>query len=154
VTARFNGGATNSVPATVYRVKESEDGKQTLLILKCGYMNSALSILRKVEFDVVTKSYTGLKISKEAVRFEKREKTVTDSEGNKKKVESQVEGVYVVYGSELRFKEIKQIYAADDYVICDNAPDENEIFDKSSVLKIYDEVVVKGRNLYDEKNVG
>ena len=56
-------------------------------------------------------------------------------------------GVYVVSGMQAKFVEIEIVYSNDNYMICKRN-------DADGSLKLYDRVVVKGRNLYDGKIVG
>lgn len=61
-----------------------------------------------------------------------------------------MQGVYVLHGSELIFKEISITYSASDYVLCNPAPAEKVLF-SGETLELYDQVVIKGDNLYDGK---
>ena len=57
--------------------------------------------------------------------------------------------MYIKYAKELLFKEISILYSASNYVICDPNP-ENLLTDYGNV-KLYDEVVIQGADLYDGK---
>ncbi len=59
-------------------------------------------------------------------------------------------GVYVLYGSEMNFKQISILYAEDDYVICDTNPDSDVLFNGETV-SLYDKVIVEGEGMYDGK---
>ena len=48
------------------------------------------------------------------------------------------------------FKEIVIKYSANDYVLCDSEPNDGVLF-SDETLQLYDQVVVKGDNLYDGK---
>ena len=73
-----------------------------------------------------------------------------DDNDNKHTEKKKVQGVYVLYGSEVQFKQISILYAEDDYVICDAAPDKDELFNGETV-SLYDKVILKGDDLYDGK---
>ena len=80
---------------------------------------------------VVNAVHSGLKVDKRALRV----------------VDSQT-GVYVISGITLDFVTVKVLYSNDDYMICEQTQSNDK------VLRLYDEVVVKGRKLYDGKIVG
>ena len=60
--------------------------------------------------------------------------------------------MYVLYGSEVQFKQISILYSTKDYVICDTSPKENVLFN-GETISLYDKVIVKGDDLYDGKVV-
>ena len=121
----------SSLSVTVKRINVSEELNEAVIVFSCQQMSSELATLRRGNMTVVSKTYSGLKVSRRALR-------VIDGES----------GVYVLSGRSVKFVPVNVIYRADDYVIC-----EQEV-SNSSVLRLYDDVVVKGRNLYDGKVVG
>ena len=121
----------SSLSVTVKRINVSEELNEAVIVFSCQQMSSELATLRRGNMTVVSKTYSGLKASRRALR-------VIDGES----------GVYVLSGRSVKFVPVNVIYRADDYVIC-----EQEV-SNSSVLRLYDDVVVKGRNLYDGKVVG
>ena len=121
----------SSLSVTVKKINISEGTNEAVIIFSCQQMSSELATLRRGNMTVVSKTYSGLKVSRRALR-------VIDGKS----------GVYVLSGRSVKFVPVNVVYRADDYVIC-----EQEV-SNSSVLRLYDEVVVKGRNLYDGKVVG
>lgn len=117
--------------AVVKKINVSNSGDSAVIIFSCNQMNGELASLRTVAMSVVTKEYSGLKVSRRALR-------VVDG----------VAGVYVVSGIELKFVPVNVIFKADDYIICEQKQSNTE-----RVLRLYDEVVVKGKKLYDGKIV-
>ena len=115
---------------TVAAVNKGEDGRAVVLF-SCKEMNTDLASMRTISLTVVDGVYEGLKVKKSALR-------VVDSE----------RGVFVVSGMELKFVKVKVIYSKDDadYAICEKSTDTDR-----TVLRLYDKVVVKGKNLYDGK---
>ena len=77
---------------------------------------------------VVKKEYSGLKVPRSALR-------VVDSK----------RGVYVLTGMQVKFVEVNVLFTYGDYMICEKQTSD------STVLRLYDEVIVKGKNLYDGK---
>ena len=95
-------------------------------------------------------TYTGLRVSKRAVHDDYVTKTTYDDNGKAHKEKKKVQGIYVLYGSEVQFKQISILYADEDYVICDTEPDPSLLFNGETV-SLYDKVIVKGDDLYDGK---
>ena len=116
------------LPVTVKKINISESTSKAVVIFACNEMNSELASMRSGPMSVVKNEYSGLKVSRKALR-------VVDT----------VKGVYVVNGMQLKFVPIEIIYSTDDFLICDKQSD------KENYLKLYDRVVVKGKNVYDGK---
>lgn len=121
----------SNLSVTVKRINVSENEDTAVVLFSCQQMSSELAYLRSCEMTVVSKTYSGLKVSRRALR-------VIDGKS----------GVYVLSGRSVKFVPVNVVHRADDYVICEQQ------VSNSSVLRLYDEVVVKGRNLYDGKIVG
>lgn len=111
----------------VKKINVSKDGANAVIIFSCNDMNAELASLRTASMTVVNKEYSGLYIPKKAQR-------VIDSE----------RGVYVLNGMQIEFKPIEIVYTGDNYIICKKS-------DEDGALRLYDQVVVKGKNLYDGK---
>ena len=123
-----------SSPTLLVSVKQiniSEENENAVIIFACNDMNSELATIRTAGMTVVDKEYSGLRVSKKALR-------VVDSQ----------KGVYVQTGMQIHFVPVEIIYREDDYILCEK---KNE---NGNFLKLYDKVVVKGKNLYDGKIVG
>lgn len=116
---------------TVECINMSEKNDSAVVVFSCQQLNSELSALRESEITVVNKVYKGLRLSKKDLR-------VVDG----------VTGVYTVSGLKLKFVPVNVIYSTEDFIICEQQRSE------STVLRLYDEVVVKGKGLYDGKIVG
>lgn len=78
------------------------------------------------------------------------EKTTYDDKGNEHKESKKVQGVYVLYGSEVQFKEISIVYAGNDYVLCDSSPTDGTLF-SGETISLYDQIITEGDDLYDGK---
>lgn len=120
-----------TLPVKVKQINISESSDSAVVIFSCQQMSSELASMRSGVMTVVSRTYEGLKIPRKSLR-------VVDGET----------GVYVVSGIVLKFVPVTVLYSADDYVICEQEQTTSE------VLRLYDEVVAKGRNLYDGKIVG
>ena len=116
------------LPVTVKKINISETSSSAVVLFACNEMNSELASMRSGPMTVVKKEYDGLKVSKNALR-------VVDSK----------RGVYVLTGMQVKFVEVNVLFSNDSYMICEKQSADD------SVLRLYDEVIVKGKNLYDGK---
>ncbi len=124
----------DTVQTTVYSLETVKDNK-TLVIFKCNLMNDNLASLRKVSGKVVINEHTGLKISRDAVRF--------DEEGNA--------GVYVRRANIVNFRSLNIIYSEESFVV---AADSEKFKSDYPHLKLYDEVIISGKELSNGMVIG
>ncbi len=117
------------LPVTLYKIGD-RTGDKTLLVLSCDLMNDSLADLRVEEVQIITEEYEGYKIPNSAIR------TVDG-----------VKGVYVVRGNLLGFRKVHIVYSTDSYTLVNNPEGD------SDYIKLYDKVVTKGVELYDNKLV-
>ncbi len=119
--------ASPKLSVTVKNINLSKDGTDAVIIFACSEMNSELATMRTGAMTVVKHEYSGLRIPKKALR-------VIDSKP----------GVFVVSGMQVKFKTVEIVYTADDYILCKKG-------EADGALRLYDQVVVKGKNLKDGK---
>ena len=119
------------LPVTVEKINISKNDAKAVIIFACNEMNTELASMRSGPMTVVSKTYSGLKVSRKALR----------------KLDSNKTGVYVISGMQAKFVEVEIIYSNDEFMICKKN-------DADGNLKLYDQVVVKGKNMYDGKIVG
>ena len=103
-------------------------GDMVLVILKASTIGKDSVSARVVESEILFSQYRGIKIPKSAIRIVNGEM-----------------GVYVKFSKLVQFKKIKPIYQDENYVVLPIDNDENNEVD------LYDEIIVKGVNLYDGK---
>lgn len=149
-TVLFSDASTESIPAAIKRIHQESRDSNALLILECNYMDSDLIESRQEPVEIGLGTYTGLRISKRAIHDDYVEKTIYDNSDNPKIEKKKVQGVYVLHGSEVQFKQIAIIYADDDYVLCNPDPEEGILFNGVTV-SLYDQVILEGDDLYDGK---
>ena len=131
LTVNTNVKTNSSLSVTVEKVNISSESDRAVIIMSCQEMSSALATMRTGAMTIVSGNFKGLKVPRKALR-------VVDN----------TTGVYILSGMELKFIPVNVLYNDGEQIIC-------ELENKTSgVLKLYDEVVVKGRNLYDGKIVG
>lgn len=133
----FNMEGCNDIPASIHRVIPDDSG-DAVIILKTNYINAVLITLRQTDVDINFKSYTGLRVSKQALRYD-----------------GQTEGVYVKNGNLINFKPIKRIYTGENFVLCTSPSlgEEEDIDTYIEPINQFDEVIVKGTDIYDGKIV-
>ena len=150
VTVLFSDASTENIPASIYRISQTDDSDEALVILQCNYMDSDLAEARQEPIEIGLGTYTGLRVSKKAIHDDYVENITYDDNDNKKVEKKKVQGVYVLYGSEIQFKEISILYSGNDYVICDPTPEDGVLFNGETV-SLYDQVILEGDDLYDGK---
>lgn len=130
LTVKTSIKSSPTLDVAVERINNSSDNKRAVIIFSCQKMNSELASMRKGTMTVVKNTYSGLKIPTKALR-----------------VQDGKTGVFVRSGQAIKFVTVNVIYRTDEYIICEQQTS-NE-----SVLRLYDDVVVKGKRLYDGKIV-
>ena len=124
------GLSEGELPVTVAAVNKGESGDEAVILFSCQYMSAELSTLRSPSFQIILKRFDGLRVRTEAIKVEDGQK-----------------GVYIVLGSTIRFVPVEILYNGNGYKVCRQTdPMENG-------LHLYDDIVVKGKNLYDGKPV-
>ena len=148
VYVNFPGKGIENIKMTIYDISPEKDDIITVT-LRCKLMNEELVSLRKEKAEIVIGRHNGLKINRKAIT----------------KNEEGLDGVYVLSGNLVEFSPIDIRYYGDDYVIADkyyayrkNEKGEDEIdYDKTDeyrAVKLYDNIIVKGKNLHDGKIIG
>ncbi|NLA76326.1 MAG: hypothetical protein GX851_00595 [Clostridiales bacterium] len=130
ITVDFPVSGIENLPVTVYKIGNNKDGYSSL-ILSCNMMNEELAVLRNEKARIVVNEYMGYKIPSSCIRM---------SDGEK--------GVYVMMGNVVKFRKINILYSTEEYCIVYNPDGAN------GYVKLYDEVVTEGTDLYDGKVIG
>lgn len=121
-----------------------------VVIFSGSTMDHALASVRSGTILIERSRYQGLQVNRNAVHIEKRSRTVQDEDGKSHTEQVEVQGVYVIFGEQIRFREISPIYWGEDIVICDSTATRTA---DVAMLKQYDQVISGGRNLYDGKSI-
>lgn len=118
----------DSVPATVYSCNKDGEGNMAV-VFRCDYMSVELSTIRKEAVQIQLVEHTGLKVPKRAIVIDK----------------DQQAGVYVRSGNVVSFRKIEQIYSEPaEYSVC-------AVVEEEGYLRMYDDIIVGGKDLYDGK---
>lgn len=129
----FNSAADEIVSAEVISNSFDASEETAVVVFESDILSERLVKLRQEEAYVVLQSYEGIKIPKSALHIVDDEK-----------------GVYVKYGQGMQFKLVDIIYENEEYFI--SASKESEL-NRSDYVRIYDDVIVKGADLYDGKQL-
>lgn len=121
----------NPVKTVVHTVKKFDS--QLLVIFRCNLMNEDLTELRKVNGKIILNEYTGLKVSRDAVRL--------DENGNS--------GAYVRIGNMVYFRSLNIVYSEDSFVIAVKPSADSGVKLDHTHLKLYDEIIISGKELSD-----
>ncbi len=120
--------STPELKVVLEKINTSSNENSAVMIFSCQQMNSELAAMRKGAFTIINSTYSGLKIPTKALR-----------------VQDGKTGVFVRSGMTVKFVGVNVIHRTDEYIIC-----EQEV-SNDTVLRLYDDVVVKGKRLYDGK---
>lgn len=119
LSIRFN--SSNKIyGVTVDSIKPIEGTDTSIIILSCNELDEAVLENRFDNAELIFDEYTGVKVPREAIRFQGEQK-----------------GAYVMLGQQIVFKKIDVIYEGDDYVLSKNTSDD-------SYLLLYDQILLEG----------
>lgn len=124
------------IPANLYDIFIDIDKKYSLGVFSLNAMTEKLACLRKSDVEIVLdREFEGFKVPKEALRV-----------NNKNEV-----GVYAVEGISLKFRLIDILSENPHFIICAAHP--KDMSKNRRYLKNFDKIIVKGRNLYENKPI-
>lgn len=139
----FPNSSGYDIKATVEKLTVRDDEEKSVLLLKSNSMNDSVVDLRQETPSIVFDTNKGIKVPKQAMRIQ----TVTETDENGKETQISQPGVYISMGQVVHFKKIDILYETDDYVI-------SAINSDSEYLQLYDEIILEGDDLYDNKPIG
>lgn len=116
-----------TIKAELESKKDLGDGR-SLIIFTNDILNSNFASNRVVQFKLIQGDYSGLRISRDALRFN----------------ENQEHGVYVRVGTQIFFRKIHIMYWEEEYVVVENTM-------ADGFISAYDNYIVQGKDLYDGK---
>lgn len=129
IKLNFPNSSVGEVKAVVESINNGEDGKSAVIFM-ANEMSEEIAHLRFENIQIVKDEYSGFRVSNEAIRV---------VEGQK--------GVYVISGNRVKFRKIDIAYSEEDYSVVKES-------DENGYLRIYDEIIIRGKDLYDGKVVG
>lgn len=154
VTIKCDNASRSEIDAQVY-YRGPINSDETVIILSSMIMDADIARLRIEDVEIIINETDGIRVNKSAVR-----------------IVNGHQGVYVRVGNIIKFRCLDVIYTGDDYVISKlitedvaaegvilKEPTEEENKDGEDktetiyYLKIYDEVIIKGKDLEHDKLV-
>ncbi|MBR2806476.1 MAG: hypothetical protein IKE18_06825 [Oscillospiraceae bacterium] len=130
VNLTFDDSAVGQIPVTVQRVETDPDKGTAMVVLSCLNLNADITDLRFETGKINFNDYKGIRVDRSALH---------EYEGEF--------GVFIKYGTTIVFRELDIIYETDSYVVSSvNTSD-------SSKLRLYDEIIVEGKDLYVGKDL-
>lgn len=118
--------------ATIYAINRSA-ADETALVFVCNQMSESYAHLRAEEARIVLSEYTGYKINNAAIR-----------------TKDNVKGVYVVRNNVVVFRKVNLVESQEYYSIAE-VPSNQSGDAGYKNIKLYDEIIVEGKNLYEGK---
>ncbi len=148
VEIRFPGQVETPLKARVTEVTIDEAGGLARFVLSCESINGDVLRLNRADAQIIVGRTTGLRVPAAAVHYLKDDGSEAEGQG-----ENYVPGVYVKYGNLAKFCRIDPVDDAHplvtegDYLIVLPSGTAGSV----SQVRLYDEIVVSGQNLYDGK---
>jgi len=126
---RYSDISDRAVNVTVCNVMLDNENSKMAVFVKSNQMTGKFCSARKEKAEIIFSTVKGYKVPKSAVRIVDNEK-----------------GVFVVIGQQMMFRKVDVIFEEKDYVVC-------KAVNGSGTLKPFDDVIVKGTDLYDGKTI-
>ena len=150
VKIKFPGQMETPLKASVSEVSIDEASGLARFVVTCEVINGDVLRLSRAKAQIIVDETTGLRIPIEAVHYLKEDGTESETQG-----ENYIPGVYVKYGNLARFCKIDPVDSAHPLVTdgdyCIVMPSSTDKTKTISEVRLYDEIIVSGQNLYDGK---
>lgn len=147
--------SVKKISAEVIAKNKDPQTGQTVIILKCNTMSPDIAKIRKESIKITYANYSGLLVNEKSIHFIDYEETKKDPETGKieKIIHKNVKGVYIKSGGRVKFVQIFSDKTMNGYTICKSnlSESEEELLVTDSTIRLYDEVIVSGEDLYDGK---
>lgn len=127
ITVNFPKEGVNHV--TMLVEKAAMQGDKMTVVLSCSLMDETFANMRTEDMQIVTKSHTGYRVPSNVIRFDEDNNT----------------GIYVLRGKIITFIPVEIIYTEDDFAIISSSSSNGKS------VRLYDEVIIKGKELEDGK---
>ena len=148
VEIRFPGQVETPLKAKVSEVEIDSENGIARFVISCEIINGDVLRLNCADAQIIVGRNTGLRVPAAAVHYLKEDGSEAEGQG-----ENYIPGVYVKYGNLARFCRIDpvddahpQITDGDDLIVLPSGT-----AGSVSQVRLYDEIIVSGQNLYDGK---
>ncbi len=129
IDIRFPDIDVHTVEGKISKISSEEGGKVVVVVESNKYIDKIYST-SKVKVEFIKHHHEGYKIPSKSIR-------IVDGRA----------GVYVIRNNRARFVPVEIIYNSKEWVIAVEKKEEN------SSIKLYDELIISGKDLYDNKVV-
>ena len=130
-TLDFGFATGETIDAQIHKTLFFDEEDRSIVIFRCKDIDEDLLRLRRQSVDITFRTYSGLKVSREALCYEQS-----------------IIGVYVLERDAIvRFKPISIIRNQGSYDLCEGIGEDN------NCLKRFDEVILNGGNLEDGQKI-
>jgi hypothetical protein len=117
----------------VTKILQEKDEERTVLLLSCNYVSGPLLGVRKTAAELDFNQYSGLRVDMANVRFLDDER-----------------GVYVLEDGVASFKKLDAVYEDQNFVLSRFRPPSEEF---GEYVKLFDQIIIRGNDLYDGKTI-
>ncbi|MBQ8610704.1 MAG: hypothetical protein IJ412_03235 [Oscillospiraceae bacterium] len=136
VTLNFTDAGVTGVAAVVDALGEPDGDGRVVVTLRSEQMEESFSALRFEAAEVQFAAYNGIRISRSAMHI--------NDEGE--------HGVYIKFGTLVRFRRITPIFETESYLLVPLNADDDRYKDLGpNEVKLFDEIIVEGTDLFDGK---
>ena len=140
VTLRFSKGTAGDLPAEVWSLGETENGRCLVVLSGREYL-SELTLLRHQSAEIVLSSYEGIRVPQTALRVD----TVTTAdEETGEETTTRTTGVYCAVGRKAYFKPVTVVYTGDGFSLVKSAAKK-----ESQRLRSGEEIILTAAELAD-----
>jgi len=130
-TVLTDQNSEKEIQTKLVALNSDENSNNVLAIFSFKDTDKDLATVRNLSITIILERYKGIKLPNRAIRM----------------IDEKL-GVYVVYAGIIKFKPITPLYSTDTFTIC-----EIDKIGETNSLRLYDEVIDKGKNLYDGKTI-
>ena len=150
VKIKFPGQMETPLKASVSEVTIDEATGLARFVITCEIINGDVLRLNRASAQIIVDETTGLRVPIDAIHYLKEDGTESETQG-----ENYIPGVYVKYGNLARFCKIDPV-DNDHPLVTDGEyrivmPSSSDKTKTVSEVRLYDEIIVSGQNLYDGK---
>lgn len=142
------------VPAKIVAKNRDKETDEVAVVFKCSNMDSDIAKVRNEPIKIEVKTYSGVLVNEKSIFFEDVEREYVQEDGTRKAVTYEnVKGVYVKKGSKMEFVQIFTERTINGYAICKTelSDEQRELLVTDNTIRLYDEVIKGGSDLYDGK---
>lgn len=159
VTLRFQTGLDRDLSMKVERVSDEDGGQRVVVLSSEKYMNLT-TLLRQQNAQIIFDSFSGIRVPRSAVRIlwedavDENGDPILTSDGTAK--QTQITGVYCLWGNTARFKPVKILWQEESYMVVVPSEDYLSRYTQAKTkesrrLRAGDEVIIAAEDLYDGK---